>query len=60
LFDLVNDPGEQHDVASMNAEMVARLKASYDRLAKEFPESAKKGDVKRNKAKGQRDRQPAR
>jgi arylsulfatase A-like enzyme len=60
LFDLVNDPGEQHDVASANTEVVDRLKAKYDRLAKEFPESAKKGGVKRNKAKGQRDRQPAR
>jgi len=30
LFDLQTDPGEQHDVAAQNAEIVARLKKAYD------------------------------
>jgi N-acetylgalactosamine-6-sulfatase len=30
LFDLDADPGEQHDVAARNPEMVARLKAMFD------------------------------
>ena len=32
LFDLTNDPGEQHDVAAEHPEIVARLKARYDEL----------------------------
>lgn len=30
LFDLQADPGEQHDVAAQNPEVVARLKKAYD------------------------------
>jgi arylsulfatase A-like enzyme len=37
LFDLHEDPGEQKDVADRHPEEVARLKAHYERLAKEFP-----------------------
>jgi arylsulfatase A-like enzyme len=41
LFDLENDPGEQHDVAGNHADIVARLKARYDQIVKEFPSTAK-------------------
>jgi uncharacterized sulfatase len=37
LFDLENDPGEQHDVAAHHADIVARLKAHYDQIVKDFP-----------------------
>jgi arylsulfatase A-like enzyme len=37
LFDMKNDPGEQHDVSGKNADVVARLKARYDGVVKEFP-----------------------
>ena len=37
LFDLENDPGEQHDVAADHGDIVARLKAHYDQIAKDFP-----------------------
>jgi arylsulfatase A-like enzyme len=36
LFDLENDPGEQKDVAAKNPDVVARLKAAYDRAVKEL------------------------
>jgi arylsulfatase A-like enzyme len=32
LFDLHNDPGEQHDVAAKHPDVVARLKPQYDRM----------------------------
>lgn len=60
LFDLASDPGEKHDVASANADVVERLKAKYDRLAAEFPESAKNADAKRKQTKRQRDQKSAR
>ena len=37
LFDLSTDPAEQHNVAEANPEVVKRLKAQYDEVAKEFP-----------------------
>ncbi len=40
LFDLQEDPGEQHDVAAQHADVVARLKARYDQVVKEFPSVA--------------------
>jgi arylsulfatase A-like enzyme len=43
LFDLANDPGEQRDIAARHPEVVARLKANYDRLVREFPEAAAAG-----------------
>jgi arylsulfatase A-like enzyme len=36
LFDLENDPAEQHDVAAQHGDVVARLKAQHDEIAKEF------------------------
>jgi len=38
LFDLQNDPSEQHDVASAHPDIVARLKALYDATNKEVPQ----------------------
>jgi uncharacterized sulfatase len=40
LFDLENDPGEQHDVAAWHGDIVARLKAEYDRVVRDFPAMA--------------------
>ena len=37
LFDLVNDPGEQRDVAGQHPEIVARLKAAFDRVNRDAP-----------------------
>jgi arylsulfatase A-like enzyme len=34
LFDLSTDPGEQHNVADEHADVVKRLKAQYDEIAK--------------------------
>ena len=36
LFDLENDPAEQHDVAAQHGDVVARLRARYDQAAREF------------------------
>jgi len=35
LFNLENDPGEQHDVASQHPDIVARLKRVYDEMDKD-------------------------
>jgi uncharacterized sulfatase len=37
LFDLLADPGEQHDVAAAHPETVARLRSLYDELAPAAP-----------------------
>ncbi len=37
LFDLKEDPGEQQDVAEKHPDVVARLKAHYEQMVKEFP-----------------------
>jgi arylsulfatase A-like enzyme len=37
LFDLESDPGEQHDVSAQHGDIVARLKARYDQVVKDFP-----------------------
>jgi uncharacterized sulfatase len=37
LFDLQNDPGEQHDVSARHPEEVKRLKAAYDRMNADVP-----------------------
>jgi len=37
LFDLESDPAEQRDVAAQHPDVVARLKAFYDRLAPDVP-----------------------
>jgi arylsulfatase A-like enzyme len=36
LFDLADDPGEQHDVAAKHPDVVARLKARYDQVINEI------------------------
>lgn len=37
LFNLESDPAEQHNVAAAHPEVVARLKAAYDRMAEDLP-----------------------
>jgi arylsulfatase A-like enzyme len=37
LFDLQNDPNEQTDVSNKNPNVVARLKAAYDRMNRDVP-----------------------
>jgi uncharacterized sulfatase len=37
LFDLANDPSEQHNVAAEHPEVVQRLKAQYDEFRKDLP-----------------------
>jgi hypothetical protein len=39
LFDLESDPAEQRNVADANPEVVNRLKAQYDAVTKDFPET---------------------
>lgn len=39
LFDLKNDPGEQHNVASQHPEVVARLKQLYETMQTQVPAS---------------------
>jgi len=41
LFDLENDPAEQHNVAAQHGDVVARLKAQFDQIVREFPATAK-------------------
>jgi hypothetical protein len=33
LFDLQNDPGEQHDVAAQHPDIVERLKKAFDEMS---------------------------
>ncbi len=44
MFDLDNDPGEQHNVAREHPEIVARLKARYDQIVKEVPARTRSSD----------------
>jgi hypothetical protein len=37
LFDLENDPEEQHDAAAQHGDVVARLKARYDQIVTDYP-----------------------
>lgn len=37
LFDLENDPGEQHDVSAQHPEVVERLRALFDKVNREVP-----------------------
>lgn len=43
LFDLLSDPGEQHNVAADHPDIVARLKAAYDEMNKDVPKPPAKG-----------------
>jgi len=38
LFNLKNDPAEQHNVADQNPDVVARLKKLYDKMEKKIPD----------------------
>jgi N-acetylgalactosamine-6-sulfatase len=55
LFDLVNDPNEQHDVASAHADVVERLKAEYDSIVRDFPESSESVGGRAKKSKRSRE-----
>jgi arylsulfatase A-like enzyme len=44
LFDLENDPIEQHNVAERHPEIVARLKARYDQMAQAIPARTKRSN----------------
>ena len=37
LFDVQEDPAEQHDVAALNPEVVTRLKALFDKMDVQVP-----------------------
>ena len=50
LFDLENDPGEQHDVAAQHGEFVARLKSRSDQVVRDFPAVAPDRAEARSKA----------
>jgi hypothetical protein len=43
LFDMESDPSEQHDVAAQNPQVVARLKALFEKLNAEVPPPAPPG-----------------
>ncbi len=51
LYDLSSDPGEQRNCAGANPEVVKRLKAQYDKFAKELPESPENSPGKNKKRK---------
>jgi uncharacterized sulfatase len=55
LFDLANDPNEQHDVASAHADVVERLKAEYDSIVRDFPESSESVGGRAKKSKRSRE-----
>ena len=47
LFDLANDPGEKHDVALQNPDVVERLKSKFDAVAKDAPPENQAGKLKK-------------
>jgi len=49
LFDLSADPNEQHNVAAANPDVVKRLKAQFDAIAKDLPDEGMKPSEKRKK-----------
>ena len=51
LFDLSTDPNEQHNVADANPDVVKRLKAEFDKFAKDVPDDGTKPSEKRKKPK---------
>jgi hypothetical protein len=40
LFDLESDPSEQHDVAAQNPDVVARLRALFEKMEAQVPRDA--------------------
>jgi hypothetical protein len=46
LFDLSNDPGEQHNVADQNPDVVKRLKALFDGMELQVPAPLAKKQAK--------------
>jgi hypothetical protein len=59
LFDLSTDPTEQHNVAAANPDVVKRLKAQYDAVAKDLPAELTSSTAKPRKAKRQTKGKPA-
>jgi arylsulfatase A-like enzyme len=51
LFDLSTDPNEQHNVADANPDVAKRLKAEFDKFAKDVPADGTKPSEKRKKPK---------
>jgi uncharacterized sulfatase len=51
LFDLSSDPNEQHNVADVNPDVVKRLKAQFDAIAKDQSVEGTKPSEKRKKQK---------
>ena len=51
LFDLQNDPGEQKDVSAAQPEIVARLKAAYEKMNRDVPAAPEGGAAKKGKKK---------
>ena len=51
LFDLSADPSEQHDVADANPDVVKRLKARFDAVARDVPDKGKNPPEKRKNSK---------
>jgi arylsulfatase A-like enzyme len=51
LFDLSTDPNEQHNVADANPDVVKRLKAQFDAIAKDLPVEGTKPSETRKKPK---------
>lgn len=50
LFDLEKDPAEQHDIAAIHPEVVAKLKKLYDEMNAQVPSSPEQGESKKEKA----------
>jgi arylsulfatase A-like enzyme len=49
LFNLEDDPGEQHNVAKQNPQVVARLKKLYDQMQTQVPDSIRNFNQKPKK-----------
>ncbi len=41
LFDMENDPSEQHDLAASHPEVVQKLKALFDNMDKQVPKTSR-------------------
>jgi uncharacterized sulfatase len=56
LFNLANDPSEQHDVSAGHPDVAKRLKAEYDAIAKDAPKEPVGVAAKGKRKKSQRKR----